>query len=175
VETVAENASDGIVAPLLYLAIGGPAWALAYKAVNTLDSMVGYRNSRYVDFGWASAKLDDLANFIPARVTAFLMVVVTYVFGRDWKSSFRTVCREARNHESPNAGFPEAAMAGALGVRLGGPSIYFGRTHEKPYIGSAEEPVSAHKVRESLRIMIGSSIAMVMGVVLMRMALSAVF
>jgi adenosylcobinamide-phosphate synthase len=168
VETVAENTSDGIVAPLFYLGIGGPGLALAYKAVNTLDSMVGYRTARYIDFGWASARLDDLANFIPARITALLTVVVATVLRKDGKRAWITARREGRNHESPNAGFPEAAMAGALQVRLGGPSAYFGETQEKPYIGLAGQPLSSHKVMESLRIMMGVSVAMVLAVVLVR-------
>jgi adenosylcobinamide-phosphate synthase len=175
VETVAENSSDGIVAPLFYLGIGGPALALAYKAINTLDSMVGYRNARYVDFGWASARLDDVANFIPARITVLLTVVVARVVGREWKCAFVAAWEEGRNHESPNAGFPEAAMAGALGVQLGGPSVYFGQVHKKPYIGSAKEPLSIQKVGESIQIMLGVSVAMVIGVALTRLGVIVLF
>jgi adenosylcobinamide-phosphate synthase len=172
VETVAENTSDGIVAPLFYLGIGGAPLALAYKAINTLDSMIGYRTSRYIDFGWASARFDDVANFIPARITALLMIVVASILGKDWKTAFVTVRKEGRNHESPNAGFPEAAMAGALGIRLGGPSVYFGQICEKPFMGSAREPLSVKKVKESLCIMIGVSILMIVGLVLIRVAFS---
>ncbi|MBW2056140.1 MAG: cobalamin biosynthesis protein CobD [Deltaproteobacteria bacterium] len=173
VETVAENTSDGIVAPLFYLGIGGPALALAYKAVNTLDSMVGYRNSRYLDFGWASARLDDAANFLPSRITALLIVWVSFVLGRDWKKALETAWREGRNHESPNAGFPEAAVAGALGIRLGGPSVYFGEVLQKPYIGKAFEPVSVQRAGESIGIMFGVSLAMVAAVAVTLMLVSA--
>ncbi len=175
VETVAENTSDGIVAPLFYLGIGGPALALTYKAVNTLDSMVGYRNSRYINFGWASARLDDLANFIPARITALLMIGMAFVLGKDWKSAFLTAWKEGRNHDSPNAGFPEAAMAGALRIRLGGPSSYSGRIHEKPFIGKAAEPLSLDKVTEGVWIMYGVSGAMTILVVLARVMISRWF
>lgn len=175
IETVAENTSDGIVAPLFYLGIGGPALALAYKAASTLDSMVGYRSARYLHFGWASARLDDVANFIPARITAFLMVGIAWVLGKDGKRAIVTVWREGRSHESPNAGLPEAAMAGALRIRLGGPSTYFGQIHEKPYMGKAIEPLSLHKAEESMGIMVGVSLAMVTGVVLTRVLIVGFF
>lgn len=175
IETLSENASDGIVAPLCYFAIGGLPLAMAYKAINTLDSMVGYRNDTYRNFGWASAKLDDIANYIPARITGMLIIGATYIihafrhgvhegskrlkkvqnrpgvfmaklFSRleertekaDFEESLRAfeiMRRDGRKHSSPNSGIPEAAMAGALGVQLGGPSIYKGRIIEKPYIG----------------------------------------
>ncbi|MBI4687306.1 MAG: cobalamin biosynthesis protein CobD [Nitrospirae bacterium] len=156
IETLAENASDGIVAPLFYFAIGGLPLAMAYKAVNTLDSMVGYKNEEYRNFGWAGARLDDIANFIPARITGILIVAATFILGiRGWGlgvgketnpqppipnplSSFKMMIRDGRNHTSPNSGVPEAAMAGALGVRLGGPSLYGGIVVEKPFIGEAK-------------------------------------
>jgi adenosylcobinamide-phosphate synthase len=172
IETVAENTSDGIVAPLFYLGLGGPALALVYKATSTLDSMIGYRNERYLHFGWAAARLDDAANLIPARITALLMVGIAFVLGKDWRGALRTVRREAGHHESPNAGFPEAAVAGALRIRLGGPSTHFGKTHEKPHLGEAHEPLSVAKARESVQIMIGVSVAMATGVVLTRAVLS---
>lgn len=147
VETLAENASDGIVAPMFYFVMGGLPLAMAYKAVNTLDSMVGYKNEKYRHFGWASARLDDIANFIPARITGALIVLSSMIYSvypfpcsatsRDagWKNAWRIMRRDGRKHSSPNSGIPEAAMAGALGVRLGGPSSYGGRMCEKPYIG----------------------------------------
>jgi len=146
IETLAENLSDGVVAPIFYLVIGGLPLALAYKAINTLDSMVGYRNERYIRFGWASAKLDDIANYIPARITGALIVASAFVYWlmkdshnslRITRHAWRTMRRDGRNHSSPNSGIPEAAMAGALGVRLGGPSTYGGVIIEKPYIGDS--------------------------------------
>ena len=160
VETVAENSSDGIVAPLFYLALGGPPLAMAYKAINTLDSMVGYRTPRYRDFGWASARLDDLANYLPARMTGFLMVLgAGLLFGRA-RSAWRMMFRDGRKHDSPNAGIPEAAAAGALGVRLGGPSRYAGRIKEKPWLGQAVREAQPGHIREAIRLMWTVSILM---------------
>ena len=144
IETLAENLSDGVIAPLFYLALGGLPLAIAYKAINTLDSMVGYKNEKYLSFGWAAAKLDDLANFIPARLTGLLIVLFTFCYFLARKpgsalslarDSFRVMRRDGGNHTSPNSGIPEAAMAGALGVRLGGPSTYGGVLVQKPFIG----------------------------------------
>ena len=144
IETVSENLSDGVIAPLCYLAVGGLPLAIAYKAINTLDSMVGYKNEKYLSFGWAAAKLDDAANFIPARLTGLLIVLFTFCYflvrkpGSALSSaldSLRMMGRDGRNHTSPNSGIPEAAMAGALGVRLGGPSTYGGVLVQKPFIG----------------------------------------
>ncbi len=139
VETVAENTSDGIVAPLFYLIIGGPALMLFYKATNTLDSMVGYKNEKYIDLGRASARLDDVLNFIPARITAGLMVFSAFLLGFNWMNAAKTVLRDNRKHPSPNAGYPEAAIAGALGIRLGGPSTYGGVPHDKPFINDCKD------------------------------------
>ena len=135
VETVAENTSDGIVAPLFFLAIGGPALMMAYKAVNTLDSMVGYKNERYKDFGRFSARLDDAANYIPARLAALIMAASAPFLGYNGIGSLKTLFQDGSNHPSPNSGRPEAATAGALGCRLGGPSTYDGIISDKPYIG----------------------------------------
>lgn len=154
IETLSENLSDGIIAPIFYLVVGGLPLAMTYKAVNTLDSMVGYKNEKYKNFGWAAARLDDIANYIPARISGILIVIAASLLGiRDWGSgigrktkpqllttkpllSLRTMFRDGRKHTSPNAGIPEAAMAGALGVRLGGPSAYGGSVVDKPYIGT---------------------------------------
>ncbi len=147
-ETLAENLSDGVVAPLFYLALGGLPLAITYKAINTLDSMVGYKNNTYINFGWAAARLDDIANYIPARITGLLIVLsvfVTAVFRRNDNPlpsacrAFRIMLRDGKNHTSPNSGIPEAAMAGGLGIRMGGPSRYGGILVEKPYIGEAEK------------------------------------
>ena len=144
VETLAENLSDGFVAPLLYLAIGGLPLGMAYKAVNTLDSMVGYKNARYIRFGRAAAKLDDVANYIPARIAGLAIGVAAFFYflpsgmkraSSAARESLAVMRRDGRKHTSPNSGVPEAAMAGALGVRLGGPSLYGGVFVEKPHIG----------------------------------------
>jgi adenosylcobinamide-phosphate synthase len=138
IETLSENLSDGIVAPVFYLVLGGLPLAMIYKAVNTLDSMVGYKNERYRDFGWAAARFDDIANYVPARITGLFIVLSSALFSGSLQTalnSFRTMLRDGRKHSSPNSGVPEAAMAGALGIILGGPSTYGGVLHEKPYIG----------------------------------------
>lgn len=137
-ESLAENASDGIIAPLFYFVIGGLPLAMTYKAVNTMDSMVGYKNDRYRYFGWAAARLDDLANYIPARLTGLLIVISSSIVCRSLYTlhySLKIMLRDGRRHSSPNSGIPEAALAGALSVRLGGPSSYNGILVDKPFIG----------------------------------------
>ncbi len=154
VETVAENTSDGVIAPLFYLALGGPALALAYKAVNTLDSMVGYKNTAYKNFGWAAAKLDDLANFIPARISAVLLSLAAWCLpGASGMNAFRISLRDGRKHASPNSGYPEAAVAGALGLRLGGPSVYGGVVLDKPFIGDEHGAFDKKSIEKSIRLM----------------------
>ena len=135
VESVAENSSDGVVAPLFWAAVGGPVGALLYKAVSTLDSTFGYKNARYLQFGWAAARLDDLANFLPARLTALGLVAAALLCGRDSEAAWRIYRRDRFNHASPNSAHPEAAMAGALGLQLGGPNYYDGQLIEKPHLG----------------------------------------
>jgi len=138
IETLSENLSDGVIAPLFYFILGGLPLAMAYKAVNTLDSMVGYKNEKYINLGWASARLDDIANYIPARISGFLIALSSWIEYRSvivLSDSLRTMVRDGRNHPSPNSGYPEAAIAGALGVRLGGPSAYGGIIIEKPCMG----------------------------------------
>lgn len=130
-ETLAENLSDGVVAPLFFYALGGIPLMFAYKMVNTLDSMIGYKSDRYKDFGWFAARTDDWANLIPARLTALLMVLVTFSF-----RGAKFVFNYGRKHASPNSGYPESAMAGILNVRFGGPNVYHGQLVEKPYIGT---------------------------------------
>jgi len=156
VETVAENSSDGIIAPLFYLMVGGPVLGLAYKAVNTLDSMVGYKNERYRHFGWASARFDDLANWLPARLTGLLMVGIAPLVGLSGKDALRVMIRDGGNHSSPNSGIPESATAGALGVRLGGTNRYFGLPVEKPTIGDPLQELSRESYRGAIRLMYGS-------------------
>ena len=157
IETVSENTSDGVVAPLFYLIIGGPPLAMAYKALNTLDSMVGYRNDRYRYLGWASARGDDLANLIPSRLTALLFILSSFVLRKNWRGAWGATWRDGRKNSSPNSGYPEAAMAGALGVQLGGKNIYFGIPQEKPLIGEPKKPIHLKAVKNSLRLMIGTS------------------
>ena len=163
VETVAENTGDGVIAPLFYLMLGGPALAIAYKAVNTLDSMVGYKNERYLEFGWASARFDDLANYLPARLTGVLMVLAAPICALSGSGAWRIMLRDGRNHSSPNSGFPEAAAAGALGVRLGGANRYFGRMVEKPTIGDASVPLSLEAYEGVVRLMYCSEGLLVAG------------
>lgn len=156
VETVAENSSDGVIAPLLFLMLGGPVLGLGYKAVNTLDSMVGYRNEKYLLFGRASARFDDLVNYIPARLSGALIALAALFNGLDWKNAWRIMGRDGRNHSSPNSGIPEAAVAGALGVQLGGTNFYFGKPVEKPTIGDHLKPVDFRAWQGTVRLMYGA-------------------
>lgn len=158
IETLSENTSDGIIAPLFYLAIGGPPLAMAYKALNTLDSMVGYQNERYRYFGWTSARADDWANFVPARITAFLFILSSFILRKDWKNSWKVAWRDGRKNVSPNSGYPEAAVAGALGIQLGGENFYFGIPQEKPLIGEPKKSIHLKEVKESLHLMIAASL-----------------
>lgn len=147
-ESLSESTCDGIVAPLFYLFLGGVPLAMAYKAVSTLDSMIGYRTERYFYFGKFAARLDDMVNFIPARLTACFIVIATLALRLHPARALRTVWRDHANHLSPNAGYPEAALAGAFGIRLGGPSIYFGKTIDKPYLGDDLMPVRIGMLKE---------------------------
>lgn len=154
VETVAENTVDGVTAPLFYAFVGGVPLAFAYRAVNTLDSMLGYRNERYRDFGWCAAKLDDLANFLPARFTAALLCLAAGLTGLGAREAWRTVRRDARRHPSPNSGFPEAAVAGALGLRLGGVNYYSGVAERRPYLGQQRQRPAPEHISLSIRLML---------------------
>ena len=158
VETVAENTSDGVIAPLFYLLFFGPVGGFLYKAVNTMDSMVGYRNEKYLYFGRIPARLDDLANLLPARLTGFLLIGTAFFLpGFDGKEAFRIWCRDRYCHKSPNSAQGEAACAGALGIQLAGPAWYFGNLHEKPWIGDETRPVEAEDIRRVNRLMMGSA------------------
>lgn len=158
VETVAENASDGVIAPLLYMALGGGVLGLAYKAVNTMDSMVGYQNDRYRYFGRVAARLDDVVNYIPARLGGVLMCLAAPLSGGNLGEAFRIWRRDKRNHKSPNSAQTEAAMAGALEVQLAGPSRYFGKLVEKPTIGDPTRPVTPEDIPRANRIMVATAI-----------------
>ena len=153
VETVAENASDGVIAPLPFLALGGGPLGMAYKAVNTLDSMVGYRNDRYLYFGRPSARLDDAVNFLPARLAGVLMCLGAALAGFSGREAFRIFRRDRHNHKSPNSAQTEAACAGALGIQLGGANYYFGALVEKPSIGDDTRPVEPEDIPRANRIM----------------------
>ncbi|MCF6188703.1 MAG: adenosylcobinamide-phosphate synthase CbiB [Desulfobulbaceae bacterium] len=174
VESVAENMSDGVIAPLFFAVLAAvicsviglgrfsvPAAALAavlYKTVNTMDSMFGYKNEKYLQFGRSAALLDDAVNYIPARLTAFGLVFASFLTGRNGRLAWKILRRDKQQHASPNAGFPEAAMAGALGIQLGGSSRYFGKTEDKPTLGDAIHPPNREQIKDAVRLMILSSI-----------------
>ncbi|WP_408955875.1 adenosylcobinamide-phosphate synthase CbiB [Natroniella sp. ANB-PHB2] len=153
IETLAENTSDGIIAPLFFGLIGGTPLALAYKAVNTLDSMVAYQNEKYQDFGWAAAKIDDLANLIPARLTGGLFVIAAVFLNKEWKLSLETIIKDAKKHPSPNAGFPEAAIAGALQIRLGGVNYYQGQRSKRAYLGQAKVDFATEQIQDTIKLL----------------------
>jgi adenosylcobinamide-phosphate synthase len=153
VETVAENIVDAIISPLFYALIGGAPLAMAYRAVNTLDSMVGYKNDKYRDLGWASARLDDVANFIPARITALLLALCAWLLRLDWRRCLQMVKRDARLHPSPNSGYPESAVAGALGIRLGGENVYHGVASFRAYMGDPVRPMKPDDIIQTSRMM----------------------
>lgn len=157
IETLAESTCDGIVAPLCYLAVGGVPAALAYKAINTLDSMIGHREPPYTYFGRCAAHLDDVANFIPARLAALTIVLAAAITGDHGRGALRVWRRDHDHHDSPNAGHPEAAMAGALGVTLGGVNIYDGVPHPKPLLGDGAEPATPEAARRACRIVLVAS------------------
>ena len=157
VETVAENTSDGVAAPLFWMALGGAPLAMAYKAVNTMDSMVGYRNDRYRWFGTAAARLDDLANWLPSRLCALVMAALAPLAGLDGRGAFRIWRRDRRKHKSPNSAQTEAAMAGALGVELAGDASYFGVVHHKPTLGDPLRPVEPEDIPRAGRLMLLTS------------------
>lgn len=158
VETVAENTSDGVIAPLFYMCLGGAPLAMAYKAVNTLDSMVGYRKEFYREFGWCAAKTDDAVNYLPARLTAGLLWLAAGLLRLDFKNCARIIRRDRRNHLSPNSAYPEAAVAGALGVRLGGANYYFGKLVTKPLIGDGLVPLRPDQISLTNRLMYGATV-----------------
>lgn len=155
VETVAENTSDGVIAPMLYLALGGPVLGFFYKAVNTMDSMVGYKNEKYLYFGRTAAKLDDAVNWIPARISACLMIAAAFLAGRDFsgRDAVRIYRRDCRNHASPNSAQTESVCAGALGIRLAGDAVYFGKTVRKPYIGEELRRVEYEDIKRVNRLL----------------------
>lgn len=158
VETVAENFVDGVSAPLFYAIIGGASLAMTYKMINTLDSMIGYKNERFYQFGKVAARIDDIANFLPARLTVPVISLAAHLLGRSGRRTFVTALTEGANHSSPNAGYPEAAFAGALTVRLNGPGIYGGIRVEKPFIGKRFGRVDDMDIRRACDLMLLSSV-----------------
>ena len=164
VETVAENASDGVIAPLLYMLIGGAPLALTYKAINTMDSMLGYKNEKYLYFGRVPAKLDDAANYIPSRLAGLLWVAAAAFTHNDAKGAWKIWRRDRRNHASPNSAQTESACAGALGVQLAGPAYYFGEYYAKPTIGDALRPIEPKDILRANQMMyVASSFALAWG------------
>ena len=156
-ETISENTVDGIVAPMLYMFLGGLPLSMTYKAINTFDSMVGYKNEKYMDFGKFSAKLDDVANFIPARITGILIVIASMILGYDYKNSLKIFIRDRKNHSSPNSGHAEAGVAGALGVQFGGKVSYFGKEVDKPVIGDKTKDFELEDIKKNIKIMYAAS------------------
>lgn len=172
VETVAENTVDGVISPLIYAFIGsvfslGAPVVYAFKAISTLDSMVGYMNEKYINFGRVSARIDDAANYIPARLSGLLIPFGAMLCGKSFLKSFSVMLRDRRNHKSPNCAYPEAAVAGALGVQLGGNNIYFGKVVEKPTIGDTNKKLDANDISDTIKIMYAASfITLILGVII---------
>ena len=166
IETVAENTTDGVISPLFYAAIGGPVLLWGFKAASTLDSMVGYLDEKYRDIGWSSAKLDDVLNYLPARITALLMCLAAFFTGMDGKNAWRIVRLDHANHKSPNCAWSEAAAAGAMHIQLGGTHDYFGKPIEKPTIGDADRPAQREDIGKVNRLLYVTS-GMMMAVILL--------
>lgn len=172
VETVAENFVDGVLSPLFFVAIGGAPLGMAYKMVNTLDAMVGYKNERYLRFGRSAAHIDDAANYIPARLSVMVLGAVAGWFNTNsGRRAFRTALRDGRRHSSPNAGYPEAAFAGAMGIRLGGPNYYHGQLVEKSFLGCRFGPAAPHHITEACHLMLVAAMLSGLASWLLRMIL----
>ena len=162
VETVAENTTDGVISPMVYAFIGGPVLLWGFKAASTLDSMVGYLDEKYRDIGWSSARLDDVLNFVPARLTAGLMILAAYILRQDGKNAARVVRRDHANHKSPNCAWSEAAAAGALHIQLGGTHDYFGKPVYKPTIGDDDRPAESADIGKTVGLLFGAAGAMLL-------------
>lgn len=175
IETIAENISDGIIAPLFFCAIFGAPMAMAYKAVNTMDSMFGYKNDKYMEFGFFPAKLDDVVNYIPARLCGIIIIISAFILKYNYKNSYKIYMRDRYNHTSPNSAHPEAAMAGALGLKLGGPNYYFGRLVEKPYIGDGQKDVNIKDVYRCKNILYASYFIAVIISIIIRISMIHIF
>jgi adenosylcobinamide-phosphate synthase len=157
IETVAENTVDAVIAPVIYALIGGAPLAMGYRAVNTLDSMIGYKNEKYADFGWAAARLDDVANYIPARISVVIIAIAAAIRRHNPKTTIKTAKNFGRNHASPNSGWPEAAVAGALNLRLGGTNYYGGIPRETGYIGAGDAPLNETQISNATQLLLVSS------------------
>ena len=170
VETIAENTSDGIIAPMIFIAIGGPVLGFFYKGANTMDSMVGYKNDRYLYFGRCAAKFDDIVNYLPARISALLMILSSYIIRLSGKNAARIWKRDRRKHASPNSAQTEAVMAGALEVQLAGDAWYFGKKHEKPFIGDPIRPIEREDIRRANRLLYATATVSLILFCLIRLA-----
>ena len=166
VETVAENTTDGVISPLLYGAIGGPVLLWGFKAASTLDSMVGYLDEKYRDIGWSSARLDDVLNYIPARITGAVMCLAAWLTGMDGKNAWRILRRDHANHKSPNCAWSESAAAGALHIQLGGVHDYFGKPVVKPTIGDSDRTPERRDIGRAIRLLYGTSALVTVGMAL---------
>ena len=176
IETIAENMSDGVIAPLFYAGIFGAPLAMAYKAVNTLDSMFGYKNDKYRDFGYFPAKLDDVFNYIPARITGVLIIISSFILRYNYKNSYKIYKRDRYNHTSPNSAHPESAMAGALGLKLGGANYYFGKLVEKPTIGDELKKIEISDVYKTSSILyVSALIGYVLSMLISKLMSSFIF
>ena len=175
VETVAENTSDGVIAPLIYMAIGGGVLGCIYKAINTMDSMVGYKNDRYINFGRFAAKLDDIANYIPSRISAYLMIFASKIMGCNSRNAYRIFKRDSRNHASPNSAHTESVVAGALEIQLAGDAYYFGKLYKKPFIGDGIKPIKYDNIADSIKLMYMTSVISAVLFVGLKVAVGVVY
>ena len=175
VETVAENTSDGVIAPLIYMAIGGGVLGCVYKAINTMDSMVGYKNDRYINFGRFAAKLDDIANYIPSRISAYLMIFASKIVGYNSRNAYRIFKRDSRNHASPNSAQTESVVAGALEIQLAGDAYYFGKLYKKPFIGDSIKQIKYDNIADSIKLMYMTSVISAVLFVGLKVAVGVVY
>ena len=172
VETIAENTVDGVIAPLFFFAVGGVPLAVLYRAANTMDSMLGYKNDRYLFFGRVPARLDDILNYIPARICGVLFVLSAMLLGFDYRAAWHIMLRDARKHPSPNGGWAEASVAGALGIRLGGYNSYFGKQHFRAYMGDPLKELQQGNIMECIRLMYSASILFLLGAYILELLLA---
>jgi adenosylcobinamide-phosphate synthase len=176
IESISENIVDGIISPIIFLFLGGAPLAMAYKAASTLDSMIGYKNEKYKDFGFASAKFDDILNFIPARITGFFLIPIASFFcGKNIINSIKITIRDRLKHDSPNSAHSEAAVAGALGLQLGGPGIYFGKVEEKPVLGNKLKEFEQNDIKDTIKILYVTTILCLISGFIIKFFLAGVF
>lgn len=168
VETVAENTSDGIIAPMIFTAIGGAPLGFLYKAINTMDSMVGYKNDKYINFGRFAAKLDDVVNYIPARISSYMMMVAAFILGYDYKNAYKIYKRDRYNHASPNSAHTESVCAGALDIQLAGNAYYFGKLYEKPTIGDNIREINYDDIKKANNLLYVTSFISIIVILIMK-------